>query len=69
MPKRTIKLGVSMIGMGYHLANWRHPDAPADGNMSLPHYIGVIQTAERGLFGRPTTSESRRHEHERTLRA
>jgi FMN-dependent oxidoreductase (nitrilotriacetate monooxygenase family) len=50
MPKRTIKLGVSMIGMGYHLANWRHPDAPADGNMSLAHYIRVIQTAERGLF-------------------
>lgn len=50
MPKRTIKLGVSMIGLGYHLANWRHPDAPADGNMSLPHFMRVIQAAERGLF-------------------
>jgi alkanesulfonate monooxygenase len=50
MPKRTIKLGVSMIGLGYHLANWRHPDAPADGNMSLPHFVRVIQAAERGLF-------------------
>ena len=50
MPKRTIKLGVSMIGLGYHLANWRHPEAPADGNMSLPHFIRVIQAAERGLF-------------------
>ncbi len=47
---RQIKLGVSMIGMGYHLANWRHPDAPADGNMSLQHAIRVIQSAERGLF-------------------
>ena len=47
---RQIKLGVSMIGLGYHLANWRHPDAPADGNMSLPHFIRVIQAAERGLF-------------------
>ena len=50
MPARTIKLGVSMIGLGYHLANWRHPQAPADGNMSLPHFIRVIQAAERGLF-------------------
>jgi alkanesulfonate monooxygenase len=50
VPKRTIKLGVSMIGLGYHLANWRHPDAPADGNMSLQHSIRVIQAAERGLF-------------------
>jgi N-acetyl-S-(2-succino)cysteine monooxygenase len=47
---RQIKLGVSMIGMGYHLANWRHPEAPADGNMSLQHAIRVIQSAERGLF-------------------
>jgi alkanesulfonate monooxygenase len=47
---RQIKLGVSMIGLGYHLANWRHPDAPADGNMSLPHFVRVIQAAERGLF-------------------
>ena len=39
-----------MIGLGYHLANWRHPDAPADGNMSLPHFVRVIQAAERGLF-------------------
>src|SRR5258708_2552335 len=50
MPARTIKLGVSMIGLGYHLANWRHPDAPADGNMSLQHFVRVIQAAERGLF-------------------
>ena len=50
MPGRTIKLGVSMIGLGYHLANWRHPEAPADGNMSLAHFMRVIQAAERGLF-------------------
>ena len=42
MPRR-IKLGVSMIGLGYHLANWRHPDAPANGNMSFQHAMRVIQ--------------------------
>ena len=47
---RQMKLGVSMIGMGYHLAAWRHPDAPAAGNMELSHYVRVTQAAERGLF-------------------
>ncbi len=50
MGKRQIKLGVSMIGLGYHLAAWRHPEAPAGGNMELPHFIRVTQAAERGLF-------------------
>ena len=48
--QRQIKLGVSMIGLGYHLAAWRHPEAPAGGNMELPHFIRVTQAAERGLF-------------------
>jgi alkanesulfonate monooxygenase len=45
-----IKLGVSMIGMGYHVAAWRHPEAPDGGNMALSHYVRVTQAAERGLF-------------------
>jgi len=47
---RKIKLGVSMIGLGYHLAAWRHPNAPAGGNMELAHFVRVTQAAERGLF-------------------
>jgi FMN-dependent oxidoreductase (nitrilotriacetate monooxygenase family) len=47
---RQIKLGVSMIGMGYHLAAWRHPDASAGGNMELQHYVKTTQAAERGLL-------------------
>jgi FMN-dependent oxidoreductase (nitrilotriacetate monooxygenase family) len=47
---RRIKLGVSMIGMGYHLAAWRHPDASAGGNMELQHYVRTTQAAERGLL-------------------
>ena len=45
-----IRLGVSMIGMGYHVAAWRHPDASPGGNMALSHYVRVTQAAERGLF-------------------
>jgi alkanesulfonate monooxygenase len=47
---RQIKLGVSMIGLGYHPAAWRHPSTPPGGNMELGHYVTVARTAERGLF-------------------
>ena len=46
---RQIHLGVSMIGYGYHLGGWRHPDV-AGTSMSLDHYTRVLQSAERGLF-------------------
>jgi alkanesulfonate monooxygenase len=48
--RRQIRLGVSMIGMGYHLAAWRHPEASAGGNMELQHAVRVAQAAERGLL-------------------
>jgi alkanesulfonate monooxygenase len=46
--KRQMKLGVSMIGLGYHVAAWRHPDVPADGSPDIRHSVEVAQTAERG---------------------
>ncbi len=48
--QRMIKLGVSMIGLGYHPAAWRHPATPPGGNMELRHFINVTKIAERGLF-------------------
>jgi FMN-dependent oxidoreductase (nitrilotriacetate monooxygenase family) len=48
--RRQIKLGVSMAGLGYHPAAWRHPETPAGGNMDLRHFIGMAEIAERGLF-------------------
>ena len=45
---RQMKLGVSMIGLGYHVAAWRHPDVPADGSPNIAHSVHVAQTAERG---------------------
>lgn len=47
---RQIHLGVSMIGMGYHLAAWRHPQASPGGNMELQHAVSVVRAAERGLL-------------------
>ena len=46
--RRQMKLGVSMIGLGYHVAAWRHPDVPSDGNIQVKHSIEVAKTAERG---------------------
>ena len=45
-----MKLGLSMRGIGYHSAAWRHPDVPAGGSMDIRHFVRVAQTAERGLF-------------------
>lgn len=47
---RHISLGVSMAGLGYHPAAWRHPETPPGGSMMLQHYIRMAQLAERGLF-------------------
>src|ERR1700723_498488 len=48
MTKRMMKLGMSIRGIGYHPAAWRHPDVPADGTLRIEHYVRNAQTAERG---------------------
>ena len=45
-----MKLGMSMRGIGYHVAAWRHPDVPADGTLRFEHYVRNAQAAERGKF-------------------
>lgn len=50
MTKRMMKLGMSMRGIGYHVAAWRHPDVPADGTLRFDHYVRNAQMAEQGLF-------------------
>jgi N-acetyl-S-(2-succino)cysteine monooxygenase len=48
---RQLVLGAYLsYGTGHHAASWRHPDAAADGAMSLEHNIRLAQIAERGLF-------------------
>lgn len=44
-----MKLGMSIRGLGYHPAAWRHPDVPADGTLRFEHYAHNAQMAERGL--------------------
>ncbi|ODU62561.1 MAG: nitrilotriacetate monooxygenase [Acetobacteraceae bacterium SCN 69-10] len=48
--RRHMKLGMSMRGIGYHVAAWRHPAVPADGTLRFEHYVRNAQAAERGKF-------------------
>ncbi|CAH1658496.1 N-acetyl-S-(2-succino)cysteine monooxygenase [Hyphomicrobiales bacterium] len=47
---RSMKLGLSMRGLGYHPSAWLDPRVPADGAISLPFYRDLVATAERGLL-------------------
>ena len=46
--KRKMHIGMSIRGLGYHPAAWRHPDVPADGTLRFEHYARSAQAAERG---------------------
>ena len=46
--KRQMRLGLSVGNVGYHYGAWRHPDVPANGDMSFRHYLKCAQIAERG---------------------
>jgi len=48
--QRQMRLGLSIAGIGYHHAAWRHPDVPADGAMRFAHYRRCAALAEEGLF-------------------
>ena len=48
--KRQMKLGLSMRGIGYHAAAWRHPSVPAGAALDFRYYLHNAQTAERGKF-------------------
>ncbi len=48
MAQRKMRLGMSIRGIGYHPAAWRHPDVPADGTLRFEHYARNAQAAERG---------------------
>ncbi len=47
MAVKKMRLGLSMRGVGYHQAAWRHPDVPRNGASEVEHYHNVAQIAER----------------------
>jgi N-acetyl-S-(2-succino)cysteine monooxygenase len=48
MNRKQMHIGMSIRGLGYHPAAWRHPDVPADGTLRFDHYARSAQAAERG---------------------
>ena len=48
MSRRQMHLGMSIRGLGYHPAAWRHPEVPADGTFRFAHYRRSALAAERG---------------------
>ena len=48
MRRKQLHLGMSIRGLGYHPAAWRHPDVPADGTLRFEHYARSAVAAERG---------------------
>ena len=48
--KPQLHLGLTIAGIGYHHAAWRHPDVPADGTMRFAHYRRCAELAEAGKF-------------------
>lgn len=49
--QRELVLGAYLsYGTGHHAGSWRHPDAVADGALSVDHYLRLSEIAERGLF-------------------
>ena len=49
-PPRMMKLGLFFEGVGHHVAAWRDPGVDPHARQSLPHYIEIARTAERGKF-------------------
>lgn len=48
MKQKRMLIGMSIRGLGYHPAAWRHPDVPADGTLRFEHYARSAIAAERG---------------------
>jgi FMN-dependent oxidoreductase (nitrilotriacetate monooxygenase family) len=43
-------IGLFINNTGHHVASWRHPDAAADANINLDHYIEITKLAESAKF-------------------
>ncbi|RDE10533.1 LLM class flavin-dependent oxidoreductase [Pelagibacterium lacus] len=48
--KRQMRLGLSIRGLGYHLAAWRHEDMDPGGALDFHHFLKSAQIAEAAKF-------------------
>ena len=45
MTQRRMRLGLSLRGLGYHIAAWRHPEVPADGSIDFEYFLASTRAA------------------------
>ncbi|MGD0033556.1 LLM class flavin-dependent oxidoreductase [Paenibacillus illinoisensis] len=50
MPKRQLKLGANLNGVGNSISFWRHPDIPINASVNLDFYKKQARKAEEGKF-------------------
>jgi len=50
MTQRRMRLGLSLRGLGYHIAAWRHPEVPAGGSLDFDYFLASTRAAERAMF-------------------
>ena len=50
MARRKMHIGMSIRGVGYHTAAWRHPDVPADGTLRFEHYAESARLAHTSVI-------------------
>ena len=47
MTQRRMRLGLSLRGLGYHIAAWRHPEVPAGGSLDFDYFLASTRAAAR----------------------
>ncbi|MBS0560220.1 MAG: LLM class flavin-dependent oxidoreductase [Proteobacteria bacterium] len=50
MTDRRMRLGLSLRGLGYHIAAWRHPEVPSAGSLDFRYFLNSALAAERAKF-------------------
>ncbi len=50
MTQRRMRLGLSLRGLGYHIAAWRHPEVPSDGSLDFDYFLASTRIAEAAKF-------------------
>lgn len=58
MSKRQLSLNAFILPTGHHIAAWRHPDVPSQGNHDFKEYLRVAQAAEAAAFDALFVSDS-----------
>ena len=48
--KNMMRIGAFLAGTGSNMASWRHPNAVADGAISLEYYRNLTRRAEEALL-------------------